>query len=108
MGLSTTTGKDGKVYEMQTIPFKFVFGYIFGISAKNVKEEAREKLIKYKLECYDALYNHLTRDAEFVELKQKKIEEQLVIEETSKNNFKSAREILSDTQIYLIQIENEP
>ena len=99
--LSPTAGKDGKVYEMQTIPFKFVFGWIFGISAKNVKEEAREALIKYKLECYDALYNHFTRYAEFVELKQKKIEEQLVIEETAKTNFKSAREILYDTQTYL-------
>ena len=99
--LSTATGTDGKSYEMVTIPFKYVFGWLFRIDSRNVKEEAREAVLKYQLECYDALYSHFTRYAEFVELKQKKIEEQLEIEETAKTNFKSAREVLYETQAHL-------
>ena len=99
--LSTATGTDGKSYEMVTIPFKYVFGWLFRIDSRNVKEEAREAVLKYQLECYDALYSHFTRYAEFVELKQKKIEEQLEIEETAKTNFKSAREVLYENQAHL-------
>lgn len=96
VGLSTTTGADGKQYEMQTIPFKFVFGWLFTINPKNVAPEAKEPVIRFKLECYDALYNHFTRFAEFVQQKQKLIEEQLVIVEEAKNNFKSAKSVLDD------------
>lgn len=96
VGLSTTVGADGKEREMATIPFMFVFGWIFGISAKNVKEEAREALIKYKLECYVALYNHFTNYAEFVEQKQRAIEAQLEIVDSAKTNFRSAKSVLDD------------
>ena len=35
------TGTDGKSYEMLCLPFKYVFGWLFGIDAGRVKEEAR-------------------------------------------------------------------
>jgi hypothetical protein len=54
----TTTGSDGKQYQMTCIPIKFVFGWLFSINEKRVKPEARENIVKYKRECYDALYEH--------------------------------------------------
>ena len=98
VGLSATTGKDGKSYEMQTIPYMFVFGWIFGISAKNVKEEARETLIKYKLECYMALYNYFTAYADFVEKKQIAIEKQLVVYEEAKAGYNTASKIMKEAE----------
>lgn len=56
--LRVTTGADGKQYEMQTLPLKYVFGWLFRIDSRNVKEEAREAVLKYQMECYDVLYNH--------------------------------------------------
>ena len=50
---------DGKEREMACIPFKLVFGWLFTINPKNVKVEAKEQIIKYRLECYDALFNYL-------------------------------------------------
>jgi len=49
--LEVTTGADGKQYEMVTIPFKFVFGWLFRIDSRNVKEESRESVLKYQLHC---------------------------------------------------------
>ena len=45
---------DGKEREMACIPFKLVFGWLFTINPKNVKAEAKEQIIKYRLECYNA------------------------------------------------------
>jgi hypothetical protein len=44
--LSTATGSDGKQYEMVCIPLKYVFGWLFTINPKNVKEEARESVAR--------------------------------------------------------------
>jgi len=81
--LTVATGSDGKSYEMLTIPLEYAFGWLFTINAKNVKEEARENLIKYKKECYHALYKHFTLQSEFLEEKQTKIN---VITERVKSN----------------------
>ena len=71
MGLSTTVGADNKSREMQTIPFMFVFGWLFTIDPRNVKPEAADAVIKYKLECYKALYDHFTQANRFLEEKEK-------------------------------------
>ena len=99
--LSLMVGADGKQREMQTIPFKYVFGWLFRIDSRNVKEEAREAVLKYQMECYDALYKHFTSYADFVDQKQKRIEEQLEIEEVAKVNFKSAKSVLDEAQAQL-------
>lgn len=93
---SFMVGADGKEREMQTIPFKYVFGWLFRIDSRNVKEEAREAVLKYQMLCYDALYNHFTNYAEFVEQKQRAIEAQLEVVDVAKNNFKSAKSVLDD------------
>jgi hypothetical protein len=96
MGLSTTVGADGKDRKMATIPLKYVFGWIFSISAKNVKEEAKQNLILYKVICYDALYNYFTEHATFIEQKEKKLNEFVDKESEARNNFKAAEKLLRD------------
>lgn len=56
--MMTATGADGKQYEMYSIPLKFVLGWLFGIDTNRVDGSAKETVLKYKLECYNALYNH--------------------------------------------------
>lgn len=98
IGLSPTTGSDGKTYEMTTIPLKFVFGWLFGINPKNVSESARESLIRYKLQCYDALWNHFSQYADFVEFKNKLIEQRLSVYEDIRAAFTTAKERLKEVQ----------
>lgn len=92
--LSTATGADGKQYEMVTIPFKYVFGWLFRIDSRNVKEEAREAVLKYQVQCYDALYNHFTIHYEYVEWKSKLVEEQTAVVEAINANFRHAKDLL--------------
>ena len=56
----TSTGKDGKSYEMTCIPLEFVFGWLFSIDHERVSEEARNKVLWYKRECHHALVFHRT------------------------------------------------
>jgi len=92
------TGTDKKEYDMFSIPFKFVFGWLFSIDTSKVKPEAKEAVIKYKLQCYDALYNHFTVYAEFVEYKQDKLDEKTEILKTVKLNFSQAKNRLKETE----------
>lgn len=101
IGLSPTVGADEKEREMVTIPFMYVFGWLFSIDSRNVKEEAKENVLKYQVECYKALYYHFTNYAEFVEQKQKAIEEQLEIVDSAKTNFKSAKSVLDEADKHL-------
>jgi len=96
--LSMTAGADGRDREMVTIPFMFVFGWLFRIDSRNVKEEARENVLKYQMECYRALYYHFTAYADFVEKKQLAIEQQLVVYEAAKAGFNSAKDVMKDAE----------
>ena len=58
VALRATTGADGKKYEMVCLPLQYVFGWLFTINPANVSEEARPAVKRYRLECYDALYDH--------------------------------------------------
>lgn len=98
IGLNPMVGADGKVREMASIPFRYVFGWLFRIDSRNVKEEAREAVLRYQMECYNALYNHFTRYAEFVEYQKEQIEEQLVIVEAINHNFREAKNQLVEAK----------
>jgi hypothetical protein len=89
--LEVSTGADGKQYEMFTIPFKFVFGWLFRIDSRNVKEESRESVLKYQLHCYNALYNSLFLYVEFVEHRANLVEQELEKYEEASEGFKFAR-----------------
>jgi hypothetical protein len=102
--LKTTTfiikavAADGKEREMFCLPFKFVFGWLFTIETSKVNEDARPAVIKYQLECYNALFDYFVSRAEFVEQKQKAIDCQLDIVDTAKTNFNQAKNVLSDAE----------
>ena len=63
--LRGTTGADGKNYQMLCIPLQFFPGWLFSINPDNVKEEARENLIKYQLECNKILFDHFFSRVDF-------------------------------------------
>ncbi|MCO5190570.1 MAG: phage antirepressor N-terminal domain-containing protein [Anaerolineae bacterium] len=41
---------------MLCLPLKFIPGWLFGINANRVKEDLRDKIIRYQEECYDVLW----------------------------------------------------
>lgn len=59
----TTVGSDGKQRDMLCLPFEFVFGWLFTINPDKVKPEAAEAVIRYKRECYHALFAHFVSDS---------------------------------------------
>lgn len=96
--LNVTTGSDGKQYEMITIPFKFVFGWLFRIDSRNVKEESRKSVLKYQLHCYNALYNSLYLYQEFVEYRARLMEEEYERFKEAKHGFSQARARMNDAE----------
>ncbi|WP_370407968.1 phage antirepressor N-terminal domain-containing protein [Tenacibaculum dicentrarchi] len=102
--LGVMVGGDGKTREMQTIPLKYVFGWLFKINPKNVKEEARENLIKYQEECYDVFYNYFSARSEFIEIKQSKTEKQLEVLKGARTNFRNTSKILKEAEAELMEI----
>jgi len=104
MGLSPTTGADGKQYEMITIPFKFVFGWLFRIDSRNVKEESRESVLKYQLHCYNALYNSLFLYVEFVEHRANLVEIELENYKEARDGFSQARARMTEAETNLNRV----
>lgn len=106
MVLSTTVGRDKKDRDMQTIPYKYVFGWLFGINPKNVSEQARPIVLKYKMACYDALYYHFTAHSQFLEEKQIKMEELLNEVQRVKKEFTSAKANLKEAEDKLKEVRD--
>lgn len=106
MELSPTTGKDGKTYEMQCLPIKYMFGWLFRIDARNVKEEAKEAVLNYQMKCYDILYDYFTLYMEFVKVRQVAIDKQMEIWEEAKTNFKNTKNIMDGAWNKLKQIRS--
>jgi len=104
--LSTTTGSDGKQYEMVCLPYEYVFGWLFTINPKNVKEEARETVAKYRIECYDALYRHFTAHSDFLHEKQKRLMSHITDMEIIRHQFVTARERLNESKKKLDKIKD--
>lgn len=104
--LSTVVAADGKQREMVCLPLEFVFGWLFTINPKNVKEEAREAVSKYRIECYRALYKHFSAQAEFLNEKQALLEQQLEYVEMVKSEFSSAKSRLAEAQKKLSEVRS--
>ncbi len=105
MVLSTSIGADGKEREMSCIPLKYVFGWLFTINPKNVKPEAKERIVKYRLECYEALFNYFTDQGEFLEMKQRALEKQLEEVDRIRCDFSDQKKLLSDAKRTLNNIK---
>lgn len=59
--LMCTTGSDGKEYEMLVIPVKSMPAFLFSINPNKVREDLKDKLARYRLECVDVLYQYWAR-----------------------------------------------
>lgn len=94
--LSMTVGADGKEREMLTIPYKYIFGWLFTINPKNVNPEAKESVLKYRMECYEVLYNHFTETSRFLDEKQQLLNVELDKLKQLKQDFKATKELLND------------
>ena len=102
--LSMTVGADGKEREMVTIPFKYVFGWLFMIDSRNVKPEAAEAVLRYQKECYDALYDHFERQSEFLKQRQDAIDAQIEKNNALRSSFKDAERLHHEGQAELERI----
>lgn len=49
---------DEKERDMVCLPLEFIYGWLFTINPGKVAPEARENVIRYRLECYHILYRH--------------------------------------------------
>jgi len=104
--LSISTGSDGKQYEMFCIPYMYVFGWLFTINSKNVKSEAKEYVIKYKMECYKALFRYFTDTAEFLKQKQAAMQLQMDRVDQVRADFKNTRTTLDKEKHALDKIKS--
>ena len=56
------TASDSKVYFSDVLPLEYLNGFLFTISVKRLSDEqARNKLILYKQECYKVLFNYFNK-----------------------------------------------
>jgi hypothetical protein len=51
----TTVARDGKRRKMAALPIEHLHGWLFGVSASQVKAEHREKITLYRRECFQVL-----------------------------------------------------
>ncbi len=89
--VSYVVAADGKSREMATIPFKYVFGWLFSINPKKVSEGSRDALIRYKKECYDALYFHFTELDEYLKYRTEMAERKFEEVERYRDDFKETK-----------------
>ena len=94
----TAVAADGKEREMFCIPFKYVFGWMFSIDTSRVNEDAREAVTRYKMLCYDALYEYFTEAKVFLNEKQKKMNTYIDELNIAKANFRDAKKVMDEKQ----------
>lgn len=107
MGLSPTTGADGKIYEMCCISKKYILAWLLSINPANVKPEARQAVREYRNLCYDILYNYFFGNQEKI-IEQNKVELSL-LEEISeiKQSIQADKAKLSEKQKMLERLREE-
>ncbi len=103
--LKPATGSDGKKYDMFCLPYMYIFGWMFTINPRNVKTESQENVLKYKQDCYTALFNHFTDQSEFLEQKQIALEKQLEEVERIRTDYSQAKKELDDARKTLNQVK---
>lgn len=68
MVMMTIPATDGKTYETACLPLDYLNGWLFGVDAKRVKPEIRERLLTYQRECFRALNNHFNQPKQAIKL----------------------------------------
>lgn len=95
--LRVTVGADGKDREMQCLPLKYIFGWLFTINPENVKPEIKHLIVQYKRECYDALFDSFTKRTSLLKEKTEYQMQIETLEEDLKNDdrYKKIQELKS-------------
>lgn len=87
---------------MLALPLQYIYGWIFSIHPSKVSPEAKDAVLRYRKECYDALYRHFfcqsqrqmeSNKAEIAALE--KLNGLLSEEKSIKGQIKETRECLS-------------
>lgn len=50
--------KDGKTHQTLCLPLEYLNGWLFGVDARRVKPQIRERLLQYQRECFQVLAAH--------------------------------------------------
>lgn len=61
MVIITTVGEDGKDREMVCLPLRKIPAFLYSINPNKVKEDLRDKIIRYQNECDDVLNDYWTK-----------------------------------------------
>lgn len=61
--LDSSKRSAGGPQESMSLPLKFLPGWLFGVDTNRVKSELREKIIRYRRECYDVLWKAFKDEA---------------------------------------------
>jgi hypothetical protein len=70
---NTEIGQRGKGRrELISLPLKLLPGWLFGLEANRVKPELKEKIIRYRRECYDVLWRAFKEKAETMPFAQRR------------------------------------
>lgn len=99
--MMTSTGKDGKQYEMLCIPYMYIFGWLFGIDTSKVKEEIKQNVVKYKMECYRVLFEHFTEPQKFLSEQKQLVDKEIDEYDKCRDNFKNAQKMMVDAKARL-------
>lgn len=95
---------DGKEREMIAVPYMFIFGWLFSIDASKVNENAKDAVIRYKMECYKALFEHFTEPQTFLKQKQEVMEKKVAEYQECQRNFKDAQKRMNEAKADLNQV----
>ena len=68
MVMMTIVAEDGKKREMLCLPLDYLNGWLFGVDARRVKPEIRERLLTYQRECFRVLNNHFNQPKQTIKL----------------------------------------
>lgn len=56
--MTKAVATDGKNRELLCLPIHYLNGWLFGVDTNRVKAQIKDKLITYKKECYQALFDY--------------------------------------------------
>lgn len=96
VGEITTTGKDGKQYQMLCLPLKKLFGWLMTISPNKVKPELRDTVIMYQNECDDVLWDYWTKGQAINQRHRITPEQQALLHEIVDRRSKGERKIFAE------------
>lgn len=98
------TGKDGKSYEMYAIPYCYIFGWLFSVDLSKVNNTARKCVLRYKQECYEALFSYLTQWISFLEQKMAVLDMKVMEYQESQRFFQNAQKLMTEAETGLNQV----